>query len=161
MPFTKYDRPAKKAAMDRTGKEENKMQERPRGNEYRNTVICIDSYERGVPTGRFYNPAREGGTAFESLSQLLVGMEDLLNEYQLPQSFTARRSFSSPALRPGAVAENLEQEGKKATFSVRIIFRQNASWQGSVSWLEGKQEESFRSVLELLLLMNSALSGTN
>lgn len=130
---------------------------RLRGNEYRTTVICIDSYDKGVPTGRFYNPAKEGGTSFESLSQLLVGMEDLLDEYQLPQSFTAVRSFAAPPSRPGSGAEALKQEGKLATFSVRIIFRQNASWQGSVSWLEGKREESFRSVLELILLMDGAL----
>ena len=134
------------------------MQERPRGNEYRTTVICIDSYEGGVPKGRFYNPAREGGTAFESLSQLLLGMEDLLDEYQIPQSFTTARRFSDAGTKAGGVAGDLGQEGKKATFSVRILFRQNASWQGSVSWLEGKQEESFRSVLELILLMDGALS---
>jgi hypothetical protein len=40
---------------------------------------------------------------------------------------------------------------------VRVLFRQNASWQGSVTWMEGRQEESFRSALELLLLMKSAL----
>ena len=40
---------------------------------------------------------------------------------------------------------------------MRILFRQNASWQGSVTWLEGGRDESFRSVLELLLLMHSAL----
>ena len=45
------------------------------------------------------------------------------------------------------------------TFAVRILFRQNASWQGSVTWLEGNREESFRSVLELIFLMDSALSG--
>jgi hypothetical protein len=40
---------------------------------------------------------------------------------------------------------------------VRVLFRQNASWQGSLTWLEEGKEESFRSVLELLLLMHSAL----
>lgn len=133
------------------------MQERPRGNEYRTTVVCIDSYEGCVPRGRFYNPAREGGTSFESLSQMVAEMEDMLNEYQIPQSFTAVRRFSHGCTRPRSAAEDLEQQGKKATFSVRILFRQNASWQGSVSWLEGKQEESFRSVLELILLMDGAL----
>ncbi|MDE6107738.1 MAG: hypothetical protein K2F83_03560 [Oscillospiraceae bacterium] len=133
------------------------MQGRLRGNEYRTTVVCIDSYEGCVPKGRFYNPAREGGTAFESLSQLVVEMEDLLDEYQLPQSFAAIRQFSNGSARPGSTVEDLEQRGKKATFSVRIIFRQNASWQGSVSWLEGKKEENFRSVLELILLMDGAL----
>ena len=133
------------------------MQERPRGNEYRTTVICVDFYEKGVPKGRFYNPAREGGTAFESLSQLLLGMEDLLDEYQIPQSFTTARRFSDAGAGPGSGIEEPGQVGKKATFAVRILFRQNASWQGSVSWLEGRQEESFRSVLELILLMDGAL----
>ena len=133
------------------------MQDRPRGNEYRTTVICVDSYDGYVPKGRFYNPAREGGTAFESLSQMLIGMEDLMDEYQIPQSFTTVRRFTDASLSPETVAEELGQEGKVATFSVRILFRQNASWQGSVSWLEGKQEESFRSVLELILLMDGAL----
>jgi hypothetical protein len=44
-----------------------------------------------------------------------------------------------------------------STFAVRVMFRQNASWQGSVTWVEGKREEQFRSVLELLLLVKSAL----
>lgn len=133
------------------------MQERPRGNEYRTTVVCIDSYEGCVPKGRFYNPAREGGTAFGSLSQMVAEMEDMLDEYQIPQSFTTVRRFSHGCARPRSAAEDLEQQGKKATFLVRILFRQNASWQGSVSWLEGRQEESFRSVLELILLMDGAL----
>ena len=47
--------------------------------------------------------------------------------------------------------------GALATFAVRLIFRQNASWQGSITWLEGEAEQSFRSVLELTLLMDSAL----
>ena len=40
---------------------------------------------------------------------------------------------------------------------VRILFRQNASWQGTVLWSEGGQEERFRSALELALLLDSAL----
>ena len=40
---------------------------------------------------------------------------------------------------------------------MKVIFRQNASWQGTVLWLEANREESFRSVLEFALLLNSAL----
>ena len=50
--------------------------------------------------------------------------------------------------------------GEKATFFLKVLFRQNAGWQGSVTWLEGGQEQSFRSVLELLGLLDSALSET-
>ena len=40
--------------------------------EYRTTTLCIDSYENGVPKGRFYNPFMKGGKSFESLTQLLI-----------------------------------------------------------------------------------------
>lgn len=135
------------------------MQERPRGNEYRTTIVCIDTYESGVPTGRFYNPACPEGKSFRSLSQFLTQMEDMLDAMQLPQSFTALRSFTAPATDPSVSASQMSHEGKLGTFAVRVLFRQNASWQGSITWLEGKREERFRSVLELVLLMDSALRG--
>ncbi len=72
------------------------------------------------------------------------------------QSFVAKRTFSVPA--PGDIPFGAKApSGDVATFQLRILFRQNASWQGSVAWTEGRREESFRSVLELLLLMNSAM----
>lgn len=134
------------------------MQGRVRGNEYRTTVVCVDSCESGVLAGRLYNPYLGEGVRFQSLMEFLLEMEDLLDRMQFPQSFTAARSFSSPPRQTaaGPPDENL-QEGKAATFAVRVLFRQNASWQGSVTWLEGGREESFRSALELLFLMNSAL----
>ena len=49
--------------------------------------------------------------------------------------------------------------GKKATFGVRVMFRQNASWQGTLCWLEKNREESFRSVLELMMLIDSAFEA--
>lgn len=45
--------------------------------------------------------------------------------------------------------------GKLATLRMRVMFRQNASWQGSVKWVEEDLEENFSSVLELLLLIDS------
>ncbi|RQD78662.1 MAG: hypothetical protein D5R97_00130 [Candidatus Syntrophonatronum acetioxidans] len=46
---------------------------------------------------------------------------------------------------------------KEITFLVRIQYRHNASWQGTLSWLEGKKTIRFRSLLELILLMQEAL----
>lgn len=45
----------------------------------------------------------------------------------------------------------------KATFIVRIHFRQNSTWQGSVTWADNKRTQNFRSALELVRLMDSAL----
>ena len=127
------------------------------GEEYRATLVCIDSYQKGVPKGRFYNPYMSGEQPFQSLTQFLQGMESILEKMDFPKAFTATRTFAplpqpSDNLPPGQC-----QPGAEATFLVRILFRQNASWQGSITWLEGKQEQSFRSVLELILLMGSAL----
>ncbi|MBR2009616.1 MAG: hypothetical protein IJ936_05780 [Peptococcaceae bacterium] len=44
-----------------------------------------------------------------------------------------------------------------ATFKVKVLFRQGASWQGKVEWVEEGMETSFRSALELVKLMDSAL----
>ena len=44
-----------------------------------------------------------------------------------------------------------------ATFSVRIHFRQNASYQGELYWIEKKQKINFRSLLEMIMLMQEAM----
>ena len=46
-------------------------------------------------------------------------------------------------------------QGEKATFVVRIQYRQNASWQGQVTWAEKNKTVPFRSALELLKLIDS------
>ena len=128
-------------------------------NLFRTTIICIDQYENKVPVGRFYNSSYETGTAFHGTMNLLLSLESVLEEMKGPQSFSNRRTFRTPEERViSSVTAETVREGKIATFAVRILFRQNASWQGSVFWYDGKQEESFRSVLELLMLMDSALS---
>ena len=44
------------------------------------------------------------------------------------------------------------------TFELEILFRQNYSWQGRLRWPAGAQEAAFRSVLELLVLMETILA---
>lgn len=133
-----------------------------RGEPYRNLRLCVDSYENGVLAGRLYYTGLESGSAvFHSFVDLVVRMESLLDEAKFPQSYTARRYFVplGGGLSDREAPESAGQTGKLATFVVRLLFRQHASWQGSVTWLEGKGEQNFRSVLELVLLMDSALGG--
>lgn len=135
------------------------MQGRVWGNEYRTTLVCVDTYDRNETTGRLYNPYLPEGETFQSLIDFLRKMERLLDSMQFPQPFTENRAFGALAAEPaGRPADSEIREGKRGTFAVRVIFRQNASWQGSVSWLEGGREENFRSVLELLKIVDSALS---
>ena len=123
-------------------------------------LVCVDSSEKGVWTGRYYNSSLKKGESFRSLVDFLMKMEKTLDQMYFPQSFSAVRRFTQEEETELIGASNEEcQTGKAATFLLRILFRQNASWQGSILWLEGKREESFRSVLELVFLMNDALNA--
>lgn len=45
----------------------------------------------------------------------------------------------------------------KQTFLVHIVESQNATWQGNVTWLNQEKTENFRSLLELIKLMDGAV----
>jgi len=51
-----------------------------------------------------------------------------------------------------------ELGGTKSTFEVSIRFRQNATWQGHIVWVEKNLKQNFRSDLEMLKLMDEALA---
>ena len=128
------------------------------GNGYRTTTICVDSYDKSVPVGRFYNQFCPEGFHFHGAIDLVKKMEAMLDQMNLPQSFSAVRSFAEkPVVNLGGASGETSHKGEVATFATKVLFRQNASWQGSVSWMEGQREETFRSVLELLLLIDSAI----
>lgn len=119
-------------------------------------LICVDSYEEGILKGRICDPPGVA-ESFSSLSQFLLKMEEILDEEQKPQAYTTPRRFSDfrQPQEPGVVYENCS--GCRATFELKVVFRQNSSWQGVLSWRDTRQEENFRSVLEMVILMDSAL----
>lgn len=138
--------------------DERRYEMQVKGELNRTIMIYIDSYENGVPTGRFHIASSNETESFTGLSKLLIGVNNRLDKENFPQSFTALRKFERPRREESAQTEPIKNaRGGVATFSVRILFRQNASWQGTVTWHEGNQEECFRSVLELIILMDNAL----
>ena len=123
----------------------------------RKTTVCIDSYEAGILQGRLYDS--DGSVhSFPSLSRFLLLLEQMLQQSKTPQADTIHRSFSTLLLAPdGDTPRCSYRKGKVATFQLQILFRQHSSWQGVLQWQEQHREESFRSALELILLMDSAL----
>jgi len=115
--------------------------------------------------GYVYHGSFGDGKKFDNLMQLLLIIEDVLDDTGFPQATTEKRRFNAfePAGKGDkASGEQIDfstQKGKLASFKLRIMFRQNASWQGSLAWLENNADEPFRSALEMLMLMDSALSG--
>lgn len=51
------------------------------------------------------------------------------------------------------------QQAKKPTFVIHVLDTQNMTWQGTVTWLDGKHQQPFRSLLELVKLMDSVIVG--
>ncbi|MDR0469228.1 MAG: hypothetical protein LBH09_04575 [Peptococcaceae bacterium] len=46
---------------------------------------------------------------------------------------------------------------KKPAFLIQMLDNQNMTWQGTITYLENNQKVPFRSVLELIKLMDSAM----
>ena len=133
-----------------------------RGNNYA-AQICIDGYDSKILCGRLQSAALDSEMSFGSLMEFFCEMEQLLDQTLraifIVIEINERRTFRSVPSAPQQQSAMTRTPGRLATFIVRILFRQNASWQGSVVWVEGRQEERFRSALELVLLMDSALTA--
>ena len=123
-------------------------------------LISIYSYDNRSLSGTISHPLLAQPRPFGSTLELLTALEELLDQVCFPaRGMQPRRFADTPAER--AAADGGRQPGGEALarFQLRVLFRQNASWQGSVLWLERGQELRFRSVLELLLLMDGALAA--
>lgn len=91
---------------------------------------------------------------FENLTQLLFSMDELFDDIGNP-----RRTMAPRGLVKG-IPETREEKAEEkalATFKVDVMFRQNASWQGNLVWLDKKEESQFRSALEFIMIMDGAL----
>lgn len=125
----------------------------------RNEVIVrIYSYQNKCPQGTISKPQFSGPASFFSLTQLLLALELLMDKANSPQRGEEPRSFQPREAEPLPV--ECANGGKPlATFQINVLFRQNASWQGTLIWVDRTMDAQFRSVLELVRLMDSALTS--
>ena len=125
----------------------------------RTVMIYVDSCIDGIISGRFHVASNQEAQPFHGLCQLLLGINENLDRENFPQSFAELRKFQKPSkLTSSSPLQMNQKSGSVATFSVRILFRQNASWQGNIVYAEQNLSSSFRSLLELLTLMDSVLA---
>lgn len=47
---------------------------------------------------------------------------------------------------------------KKNVFFIQITCCENATWQGTITWTNGRKAQNFRSALEMIKLIDSAVS---
>ena len=146
----------------------------------RRVYICVDHCVNREPVGRLYSPAG-GKSNFGGVLTLLNQVEASLNNSAGPQPTHEMRSFRKRiACKPQRAARRKSEDdegvndlagtpdertvqmqgenGRQATFVISIRYRQNSTWQGKIQWIEEKKEQSFRSTLEMIKLMDEALS---
>lgn len=130
------------------------------GPRFRSTyMLTITSYKDKQLRGYLYTPQLDRRVPFDSLLQLLLLIEELLDQNNTPQRGMELRMFQSQ--EAAALLQRTAPQAPQpalASFSVTILFRQNASWQGAITWNDRQLESHFRSALELISLMDGALS---
>lgn len=140
--------------------------------------LCFDRLRERDWEGRIYTRCSLEPEEFHGMSGLLMKLEEFYDWLDYPQVSTVNRYFQEGGQekelarraerrknRKGVQAvvmsaEDMEKKhGGQATFVVRIQYRQNATWQGQVTWAEKKKTLPFRSALELLKLIDSTDPG--
>jgi hypothetical protein len=101
-----------------------------------------------------------------SLWGLLKSIEGDLSTNRFPQSAMKYRTWGTGLAaerKDGEAAQDADAfnpetlpESGGPTFVISVLFRQNATWQGRVQWIEERQTREFRSLNELLSLMDEA-----
>ena len=134
----------------------------------------IVSYEDGMLRGELHSAYLETPYVFFDLMRMIEKMEEIFDSKGFPQAFLKPRTFSEASR---AVKQNKQYiknktmndlglvdlktsdgpDGVKCTFEIAVRFRQNATWQGQITWVEKNLKQNFRSVLEMLRLMDEAL----
>lgn len=139
-------------------------------NAFSNEIISICADVRGDfgVSGRVYHCGATGAEPFQSIDDIINKVEIILNNSGVPQQAVELRSFTKKPSRLynyrvmnviRTPKEVVEERGKIATFLLHVKYRQNATWQGNIMWIERDMTMSFRSVLELLKLIDSAIDS--
>lgn len=100
-------------------------------------LIRVDSSDDGCMKGVFDSVGMAGPSRFNSLSSLIIMIDNLLDQQEEALQPSIRQ------IDPSFVA----------TLEVDVLFRQNHSWQGVVRWDSGQKHATFKSVLELLMII--------
>ena len=130
--------------------------------------VCIDKEQNGDVEGRLLQPFDHAYGYYKGAADMILQMNRLYDLWNYPQTSLRMRTFASEQPKRqkmdirkysihARVEEMQEERGKEGTFIVQVQYRQNATWQGQVIWAEENRKEHFRSALELIKLIDSAM----
>ena len=127
---------------------------------------CVNGFNNRGLQGELYHSYSREPCKYDGIVGMLQTMEELYDTLQFPMSSTESRSFfnSRKKFTRKGMAKVMKDEilldkrGEKGTFIIQVQYRQNSTWQGKVVWVEENRTQHFRSALELIKLMDGALS---
>ena len=129
--------------------------------------ICVDA-DGSDYFYRMYHCLTETPIVSHELGYLILEADNVFGRVRCPQAAVADRSFRDRSTRaenfvpeernlPMCEHDLTNRRGEKGTFVVHVQYRQNATWQGTVVWADKNKSQQFRSALELMKLIDSAL----
>jgi hypothetical protein len=128
--------------------------------------VCVNSAEGEEYSGQLWHQYDDNPIPFEGTLSMIKSMDNLYEEWDFPQKSTVSRSFvrqqeavrrpMKPDLKPD-LQRIKEKRGQLGTFVVYVKYRQNATWQGEILWVEEQEKQYFQSALELLKMIDGAL----
>ncbi|MGI5897412.1 MAG: hypothetical protein ACOX6U_10780 [Oscillospiraceae bacterium] len=128
--------------------------------------VVISKYENYEICGFINSPFFQYSVPFRNTLDLLLKMNKMYDTLNFPQASFEYRSFYSkkgrelvPELEDIKMSEISQNESPQAKFIVHVQFRQNATWQGTIQWVDAEKTQHFRSTLEMLRLMEEALDS--
>lgn len=132
--------------------------------------VCVDAIRDGEPSGTLISPYANSTADFGGIIHMVNALDGFLTEIGFPQAYNTYRSFGTEEkkttrrekkeLRQYMSEDVFETKlGEKLTFVIQVQFRQNSTWQGTITWTEQKKTQRFRSTLEMIKLMDSALAA--
>ncbi len=140
--------------------------------------VCIDDNKDADYQGRIFHQYADEPIEFGGISQMILEMENLFDEWDFPQRGLAERKFDKKRevhKRPPVnqdddrlkieiisdthgVRNVQNKKGRLGTFAVQVVFRQDASWQGHVIYQEENEKLDFKSALELIKIIDRAMT---
>ena len=140
---------------------------------------CIESDDNADYQGLIYHQYADNPIAFDGMTDFMMKLEELYDEWDFPQRGLAPRVFKkgsrddigykkkklSDKLPIEVISEangvrNVQnKKGKLGTFVIQVVYRQDATWQGHVIHQEKNEKIDFVSALELIKIMDRALKA--
>lgn len=131
--------------------------------------VCVDQVVDKEISGRLISPYAQASIPFGGIIDVVSRLDSFLTQRGYPQAYNTLRSFNPVGAAPKKRAERKEliqlmssdvfetKLGEKLTFVIQVQFRQNATWQGTITWAEQNKTQHFRSTMEMIKLMDSAV----